>query len=311
MFKIKINDKKPYDVIIGNNIYLEEIKKITKNYSNVVFFVDSKVNIDINNDNKIILNIDENKKNMDTYNDIIIDLLKRKIPREKTLFVAIGGGVLLDVIGFVSATYKRGVDVVYVPTTLLSQVDVSIGSKNGVNVGEFKNMIGTFYNPSLSIIDTNFLKTQDLRNFNNGMAEVIKYGCIKDKTIIDDLENNNYDLENIIYKSLLCKQFFIEKDPLDHGLRQVLNFGHTYGHAIEGYYNYEKYLHGEAISIGMNIKFKNNRLKRICEKFNLPTSIEDDVLLELNKYMKNDKKIGTREDIFINIKDFGQYILGE
>ncbi len=304
MYELKIKEYKTYDVLINRNFFIKEIENIIVDYLQVVYFIDNNIVVTDKFNMQYVINIyaTEENKSIDYYLVLINKLLNLKINRSKTLFVAIGGGITLDLVGFIASTYKRGVDVVYVPTTLLAMVDVAIGSKNGLNILGIKNQIGNFYAPKKVIIDIDFLDTLPRREFNSAMAEIIKCGAIKDISIINDLEQDeNIDL--IIYKTLKVKQFFIEADPNDLGIRKSLNFGHTYGHAIESYGNFNKYLHGEAVSIGMNMMFDNERLKKICLKYNLP--IKTDISIEsLNELVCYDKKIVEKLE-FVTLYELG------
>ncbi len=309
MDRIKIKEQKIYDVIIGNKISEIELKKATVGYEQVAFFIDDKVQIEpeiINQQLCYYFTAAEEQKNLLEYQKMIEFLLENNIQRKKSLIIAIGGGVTLDLVGYVAATYKRGVDVLYVPTTILAMVDVAVGSKNTINIGKTKNAVGTFKAPQKVIVDLEYLKTLDQRNYNNGIAEVIKHGAIKEISIIDTLLEENYNLQKVIFQSLLVKKYFIEQDNYDYGIRQSLNFGHTIGHALEAHYNYKKYLHGEAVAIGMNTVFKNDKLKLVCEKFDLPTEMDDISLTELMPLMKNDKKNEANQIKIINLIKLGE-----
>ena len=200
----------------------------------------------------------ETKKNMRT-----VELLCRKLTRagadRKSLIVAVGGGVVGDVAGFVAASYLRGVALVHVPTTLVAQVDSSIGGKTGVNLPEGKNLVGAFYPPRLVIIDTDLLRTLPKRQFRSGIAEVIKYGVIADAEVFVYLEqnmekllhNDRDTLEYVIPRCVEIKADVVSRDERESGLREILNFGHTFGHALESVTKYRRYLHGEAVAWGM------------------------------------------------------------
>jgi 3-dehydroquinate synthase len=200
----------------------------------------------------------ETKKNMRT-----VELLCRKLTRagadRKSLMVAVGGGVVGDVAGFVAASYLRGVALVHVPTTLMAQVDSSIGGKTGVNLPEGKNLVGAFYPPRLVVIDTDLLRTLPERQFRSGMAEVIKYGVIADaelfayleKSIEKLLRQDRDTLEFVIPRCVDIKADVVSRDERESGLREILNFGHTFGHALESVTKYRRYLHGEAVAWGM------------------------------------------------------------
>jgi 3-dehydroquinate synthase len=177
----------------------------------------------------------------------------------RTVVVALGGGVIGDLAGFVAATYTRGLDFVQVPTTLLSQVDSSVGGKTGVNFGGAKNLVGAFHQPSLVIIDPDTLRTLPLRERRSGLAEVIKYGIIGDKDFFALLERevgglldlSSPELDYVLAHSCAMKARVVEQDERDEGLRAILNFGHTVGHALESITEYKTYTHGEAIALGM------------------------------------------------------------
>ncbi len=308
MDRITINEQQQYEVVIGTNITKENLEKTFVNYQQIVFFIDNKVQIN----NELIkdhlcyqFEVSETKKNLIEYEKMIKFLLENNIQRKKSLIVAIGGGVTLDLVGYVSATYKRGIDVVYIPTTLLAMVDVAIGSKNTINIGNIKNAVGTFKSPNQVIIDLEYLKTLDKRNFNNGMAEVIKHGAIKDVTIIDQLLEDEYDLQNLITQSILVKKYFIEQDQFDYGIRQSLNFGHTLGHGLEAYFNYQQYLHGEAVAIGMNQMIDSQKLQTVCQKFNLPIKMPDVDFQKLIELMENDKKNENGKIKVVKLKSLG------
>lgn len=234
------------------------------------------------------------------------------------LIIALGGGVVGDLAGFVSATYLRGVSFVQIPTTLLAQVDSSIGGKVAVDMPEGKNLVGAFYQPKLVIIDCNVLSTLPTKFFNDGMGEIIKYSMISNNIIQNSTINNAIvkydiikdkslfcklssfknktdlinDIDDIVYTCCNIKKLIVENDVFDTGERIILNFGHTLAHAIEKICNYEKITHGEAVSIGMNIITKISeeknltqigtqvQLEQILKKYDLPYSINNEFLKE-------------------------------
>lgn len=278
-----INILNQYHVYIKSGLFNQFLDNVDHNY-----LIIKDENVDINCDNIISLPFSEQTKNLATVNQLYDLFIDSNVSRETTTIVAVGGGVTLDVVGYAAATFKRGTKVIYVPTTLLSMVDASVGGKTGVNYQGLKNYIGCFYQPSCVIVDPVFLQTLDQRQFNNGMAEVIKYGSIKDKRLLNDIMQPNLDIEDIIERSINIKKYFVEQDEHDHHVRHALNFGHTYGHAIESYYQFDKYLHGEAISIGMNMKCDDPLLNEVCEYYHLPTTLEDEI--DLTNLMLKDKK---------------------
>jgi len=192
-----------------------------------------------------------------------IELIARSLVRagadRRTAVIAVGGGVVGDVAGFAAASYLRGVALVQVPTTLVAQTDSAIGGKTGVNLTEGKNLVGAFYPPKLVVVDTHVLKTLPHREFRGGLAEVIKYGAIADAKLFGFLERNfervlardARSLEYLISRSAKIKSDVVSKDERESGLREILNFGHTFGHALESVTAYKKYQHGEAVAWGM------------------------------------------------------------
>ncbi len=218
------------------------------------------------------------------------ELLKEKITRSD-MVVALGGGVVGDLTGFCASTLLRGIPFVQIPTTLLAQVDSSVGGKVAVNLSMGKNLVGAFYQPKMVIIDPDTLKTLSDKIFSDGMAEVIKYGVILDEKFFETLEKSPSRtkifeiIEDIIYTSCDLKRMVVEEDELDTGKRMILNFGHTFGHAIEKEYNFEKYTHGQAVSAGMVMaaEYGENmgltkagtakRIRGLVSAFNLPEEI--------------------------------------
>ncbi len=200
----------------------------------------------------------EKYKDWQTLNLIFDGLLEQRHSRKTTL-AALGGGVIGDMAGFAAACYQRGVPFIQIPTTLLSQVDSSVGGKTGVNHPLGKNMVGAFHQPSMVLIDTDSLSTLPAREVSAGLAEVIKYGLIRDESFLIWLENNIDALMNAepealaeaIFRSCQCKAEVVAVDEREGGLRAILNLGHTFGHAIETYAGYGNWLHGEAVGTGM------------------------------------------------------------
>lgn len=196
----------------------------------------------------------EKNKNIETVSYIWQQMNELKMDR-KSILVNLGGGVICDLGGFCASTYMRGIKFIHIPTTLLSQVDASVGGKTGFNFNEIKNLIGTFNEPYKVLIDPNTLTTLPKREYTSGLAEVIKYGIIYDKELFEYLKNNTNCIDNnyIIKKSCEIKQKIVEKDFKESGIRKILNFGHTIGHSIEGTsLKTNNYLfHGEAVAIGM------------------------------------------------------------
>ena len=204
----------------------------------------------------------ESHKNLESLSDLYDAAFESGLDRN-SLMIALGGGIVGDVTGFAAATWLRGIEYIQIPTTLLSMVDSSVGGKTAVNHPKGKNLIGAFHQPKAVFIDPETLVTLPTREFNAGIAEVIKYGIIKDKELFEYLENDknkdkilnleNKSLIQIIKNSIQTKASIVSEDEKENGIRAILNYGHSFGHVIENLCGYGEYLHGEAISIGMKI----------------------------------------------------------
>ena len=245
-----------------------------------------------------------------------------------TPILALGGGVIGDLAGFVAATYLRGVPLIQIPTTLLAQVDSSIGGKVAVNHGQMKNKIGVFYQPRLVISDISTLKTLPTQEFTSGLAEVIKYGVIGDKEFFAYLETNldriklldEGVLEEVVYKSAKIKAEIVEKDEKDLGLRNILNYGHTVGHAIESASDF-KVAHGEAVALGMlaAARISNKlglldkteliRLKSLIQRAGLTTELPRLEVEKIIQAIKHDKKILQGKVRFVLAKALGSVFI--
>lgn len=277
----------------------------------------------------------ENTKSFINLEKIIDQLLESKVDRD-SLLIALGGGVIGDLAGFAGAVTLRGIKVVQVPTTLLSQVDSSVGGKTGINVRQGKNLVGSFYQPSLVAIDTQVLKTLPPRQLFAGYAEVVKYGLIKDCSFFDWLELNGKKVlegdklaqQFAIFTSCRIKAEIVEADEKEQDLRAILNFGHTFGHALEAEAGYDgNLLHGEAVSIGMvmAIELSKNlghlsgqdagRAVEYIRSIGLPTNINSiegsnswhpDGLIQ---HMQHDKKVSNGQLRFVLIKGIGEAYL--
>ena len=236
----------------------------------------------------------EGSKNLEVYKDLVSGMLDCGISRKDTV-VALGGGVVGDLAGFAAATYMRGVRFVNIPTTLLSQLDSSIGGKTGVDLEDTKNIVGAFWQPAAVIIDPDVLSTLPERQFRAGLAEAVKCGIIRDPELFAIFENGGIkdNLEEIIYRSLKVKKDIVEADERESGDRKLLNFGHTFGHAYESYYGLGRYLHGECVAMGMMTVVEDpqlkERLRKVLERLGLPTQCDADPdrIMEL---MRSDKK---------------------
>lgn len=269
----------------------------------------------------------EAQKTLDTVRDIYKKLIEEKLDR-KDLLIALGGGVVGDITGYTAATYLRGVDFIQIPTTLLAQCDSSIGGKTGVDFDGYKNMVGAFYMPKLVYMNIGTLKTLDGRQFYSGFAEVMKHGLIKDAMFYEWLLDNLYEiqdrdpdvLEEMVMRSCTVKKLVVEKDPKEQGERALLNFGHTIGHAIEKYKNFEM-LHGECVALGAVaaafISWKHNwlsmeeyyEIRDMFVPFHLPISIEDIEPEEILALTKSDKKMAAGQIRFILLKKVGKAVI--
>lgn len=253
----------------------------------------------------------EKNKNLDTYKCIIDELIKNNFDRHDAI-IALGGGVSSDLAGYVAATYMRGIDFYIIPTTLLSQVDASIGGKVAINFGGYKNLVGSFYQPKKVIIDPDTLNTLSDRLFHEGLVEAIKMAATMDKDLFAFIENSGdikKDIEEIIYRSLLLKKKVVEQDEKEMGLRKVLNFGHTFGHAIESAAN-GKYYHGECVGLGMlycSNKETYKRIENLLKKYDLPYDINEFSKPELLEIIKHDKKAHGDKVTIVKCDEIGSF----
>ncbi len=235
----------------------------------------------------------EQSKSFETYKELLEVLNENAFTRADCV-VAVGGGVVGDLSGFTAATYMRGIDFYNIPTTLLSQVDSSIGGKTAIDFGGYKNTVGAFYQPKAVVIDPDVLKTLSQRQFYNGLAESIKMAATSDEELFEMLENNNAEdiIDKVIERSLKIKKAVVEEDEKETGLRKVLNFGHTAGHAIETAAGLSGYLHGECVAMGM-LAFSSDeirkRLLNVLNKYKLPVKFDFSVN-EIISSLRHDKK---------------------
>lgn len=300
------------DSMVGP-LYAETVKDVVKN-------VASKVCV-------FTLPAGEENKCLDNVKKVYEFLIQEGFQR-KDMLIALGGGVIGDMTGFVAATYLRGVDYVQIPTTLLSQNDSSIGGKTGVDFDGYKNMVGAFKMPRLVYMNLEVLKTLDDRQFFSGFAEVMKHGLIKEQKFYIWLIENMYEicerdldvLEEMISQSCNIKRMVVEKDPTEQGERALLNFGHTIGHAIEKAKNFSM-THGECISLGMVaaafISWKRGKIsmetyyeiRDMFVPFYLPISVDDVDANEILKFTKSDKKADAGTIKFILLNRIGQAVI--
>jgi 3-dehydroquinate synthase len=316
-------EERSYDILIGRNILSKVGEFISKRFNpskttiithpSIRSLFGDKIesglaNI-INSSEVIEVSEGESSKSLQQAELIYDRMLEMKCDRKSAL-IALGGGVIGDLTGFIAATYQRGIPFIQIPTTLLSQVDSSVGGKTAVNLPRGKNMIGAFYQPKLVVIDLDTLQTLPKKEFRAGLAEVVKYGVIADAELFTFLENKAEEilslkstcLEYIIETSCAIKARVVEKDEHENRHRMILNFGHTFGHAIETLTNYTEYLHGEALSIGMvqaaSLSVKTGlcnedvltRIKNLLKKFGLPIHPPDLKPEDIIQSMYHDKK---------------------
>jgi len=247
----------------------------------------------------------EQYKTLKTIEDILEHCFEHKLNRSSML-IAFGGGVIGDMTGFVASIYQRGIDFVQVPTTLLSQVDASVGGKTGINNKYGKNLVGAFHQPEAVLIDPHFLTTLPKREFGAGVAEIIKMAVCFDKEFFEWIEqndlNDNENIKTAIAKSVQTKAWVVSQDEKEKGLRAALNYGHTFGHVIENETNYKTYLHGEAVGIGicmandLSVKLglmteeEAKRVKKQLQKYDIPTTYEIKDVEDFYEHFFLDKK---------------------
>ena len=269
--------------------------------------------------NSIVVPEGEQSKNLSQCDQLWQQMIEFPSDRKSVVF-ALGGGVIGDLAGFVAAGFARGIDFIQMPTSLLAQVDSSVGGKTGVNLPQAKNMVGAFWQPRTVIIDIEVLQTLDDRNFRAGLAEVIKYGLIMDDSLFSRIESSMQAIldrepdiiTELIQRCCQCKADVVQEDETEvSGRRAILNYGHTIGHAIEAVYGYGEYLHGEAISIGMVAEAELakslgmvdeafcNRQKAIFEATGLPVDCPTGKESDLIEAMTRDKKVASGKLNFI------------
>lgn len=233
----------------------------------------------------------EGRKNFDTYKQILSSLVKNNFTRTDCV-VALGGGVVGDMAGFAASTFMRGIDFYNIPTTVLSQVDSSVGGKTAIDFEGYKNLVGAFYPPKAVVIDLDTLSTLPARHVSNGLCEAVKMAATFDRELFSLFESGEYSLDEVILKAVKIKRDVVEKDERESGLRRVLNFGHTFGHAIESTQGEDGLIHGECVAIGMMALCSSevrNRLLKVLESLALPYSYDGDVK-NLVSLMRHDKK---------------------
>ena len=332
MKKIIINSKCPYTVFVGKNFIFrfgEILKDITKSNCRIFIVTDELVyklygKILEENLKKVgfltSFFILENKEESKNFRNILIayELLFRFQISKKDLILAFGGGMVCDFSGFLAATYKRGIRVINFPTTLLSLVDAAVGGKNAINLEFGKNLVGTIRSPFLVFCDVSLVDSLSKRDFSSGVAEIIKYAVCFSPHLFRILVEEKIDtlLEEVVFRSIKIKKEVVENDEFEDNVRMKLNFGHTVGHALEKYYNFNM-LHGEAVSIGMVYITKSSykagitdfddflRLRFILRRFNLKTTT-DVPFEDIFKNILADKKIYGDNISFCVIEKIGK-----
>ena len=337
MYNLTVNlPEKKYPISIARGLLANLGRELKNIYNNkkIAIITDSNVEAlygkDIENSlikegfivKKIVIKPGEKSKSFVELQRICEEILEFGLNRDD-LIIAFGGGVVGDLGGFAASILLRGIPFIQIPTTLLAQIDSSVGGKVAINSFSGKNLIGSFYQPAAVFIDPELLKTLSERVFNDGMAEVIKYGAIKDAKLFHKLleyrtkEDLMEDIEEIIYACCNIKKHIVEVDEKDLGERMLLNFGHTIGHGIEKMFDYEKFTHGEGVAVGMLTITKNSELQGVTErgtfdllikiinKYNLPCTLPPIDKSELLKAISLDKKSSNKGLNIILLKEIG------
>ena len=338
---ILYNKKPCYDIVFTGSFeeLLPELQNLGCDNRRVCIVTDSKVDelygeevLGLLQDKclkavKYVFPNGEENKTLDTVKGIYTFLIKEGFDR-RDLLLALGGGVVGDVVGYAAATYLRGIDFVQVPTTLLSQADSSIGGKTGVDFDGYKNMVGAFYMPKLVYMNLGVLNTLDDRQYFSGFAEVMKHGLIKDAMLYEWLIENMYEicerdpdvLQEMLKRSCTVKKLVVEKDPTEQGDRALLNYGHTIGHAIEKAKNF-KLTHGECVALGAVaaafVSWKRELLsmeeyyeiRDMFVPFNLPISVDELDPREILELTKSDKKMEAGKVKFVLLKKLGKAVI--
>lgn len=302
-------------VIIQQNIIKEQNKTLFLSSKKYLLVTDNKIPEQLYKNlitsNMILFKLDDNGegiKSMDYVLSIIDVLTKNNFSKSDEL-IAFGGGTITDLVGFVASIYKRGINYISIPTTILAQIDASIGGKVGINYSDIKNAIGSFYPPTTTYIDVNLTHSLDYNIKKQGMAELIKIAAISDVKLFYDLHDSEpyKKLNDWIIQAIKDKLEFVKIDPFDKNERRALNFGHTYGHVLE---ILEGLSHGEAVSLGMSTMSKNPDLIKTLIKYNLPTNTKRKKLY-LDSYIKNDKKILNKTITKVYLNNIGDYVFKE
>ena len=310
-----------YNIHISNKIFSKNILNKYINKKNKVLIITDdgipkkhllslKKNINVKKVHTYVLRKGEKSKSFNAYQKILNELVKLKFDRSDCL-IAFGGGVVGDITGFVASSYLRGIKFIQIPTTLLAQVDSSVGGKTGINLPQGKNLVGAFYNPKAVFVSTHFLNTLSVNEYKSGLGEVVKYALIGNKKLKGIIEKNTEKIINknestlkvLIEESIKTKSKIVTKDEKESGIRAILNFGHTFGHAIEAFNNYKNITHGAAITLGMIIATKLSFYEGHIKSYQLDNVVNMIDSLGLNsdhskysysklkKYIASDKKV--------------------
>ena len=311
-----------YEVIISKNALTKyNLAPQIKSSKNILIVTDSgipkkyikELKAKISNNKNIYtheLPQGETSKSANEYLNLLEKLAKLKFDRSD-LMIALGGGMVGDITGFTAASYLRGIDFIQIPTSLLAQVDSSVGGKTAINIERGKNLVGAFYNPKLVLISTSFLETLPKNQFRSGLGEIVKYSLLGNKKIRSILENNSKEIqekdpivmENLISESIKTKAKIVTKDEKENGIRAILNLGHTFGHAIEAFKKYKGITHGQAVIYGIQIiarisyleglidQTKYKDLDNTIHSLELDTDFQKFKYQDLKKFIMNDKKV--------------------
>ena len=332
MKEIFVKTGRPYNILIEHDIldksgeYIRHLTKAVRavivSDTNVSPIYSQRVKKSLESNgfetSVFVFEAGESSKRLSTIEAMYKHFFENNITRTD-IIIALGGGVTGDMAGFASATYLRGIDFVQIPTSLLAQVDSSVGGKTAVDLPTGKNLVGAFWQPILVLIDPETLKTLPEKFFKDGLGEVIKYGCIRSERLFERLEKENARdfIDDIIYECVSIKRDVVENDERDTGERAILNFGHTLGHALEKLNDYSNLTHGEAVSAGSaiitNISEKNGltengtakRLENLLKKYDLPTNSEFS-LSEIVKATRGDKKSTGNSIKFVFLEKIGK-----
>ena len=331
MKTVQVKTGRPYNILIEHGIIDhagEYIRPLTKairaviiSDTNVSPIYSQRVKNSLENNgfetSVFVFQAGESSKRLSTIEKMYTHLFEHNITRTD-IIIALGGGVTGDMAGFAAATYLRGIDFVQIPTSLLAQVDSSVGGKTAVDLPTGKNLVGAFWQPILVLIDSDTLDTLPEKFFKDGLGEVVKYGCIRSESLFERLENENAKdfIDDIIFECVSIKRDVVEHDERDTGERAILNFGHTLGHALEKLNNYENLTHGEAVSAGSAIitrisenngltaKGTAQRLENLLKKYELPINA-DFPLSDIISATRGDKKSTGTSIKFVFLKEIG------